>query len=260
MIVLLAAAACAPDPTPPRSLGVFNVQDSADGSGGYVMRPTAVFWAASNVQLPNSQVPAEACLDTVYLPPDTTTQGLPNQLDAGSPLMVQTDLTTGTMTPDTIPNILITYRTHGPALAYTPGANVHFTIPGAPNGFIASTISALTAKRLVLGPIDPNPPDSLHLTWVTGYPGTDAVQIALIYESPGSLIYNRQILCSMDDDGSFYVPGPGSGDNMSAKWAAASTTAQRVTALRYVTTFETFGANGLLLAIARFDTVKTTFP
>jgi hypothetical protein len=173
---------------------------------------------------------------------------------------VQTDLTTGTMTPDTIPNILITYRTHGPALDYTPGANVHFTIPGAPSGFIASTISALTAKRLVLGPIDPNPPDSLHLTWVTGYPGTDAVQLALIYQSPGSLVYNRQILCSMDDDGSFYVPGPGSSDNMSAKWAAASATAQRVTAFRWVTTFETFGNNGLLLTIARFDTVKTTFP
>jgi hypothetical protein len=260
MLVLLTAAACAPSPTPPRSLGVFNVNDSTDGAGGYTMRPTAVFWSASNVSLPNSQLPPDACIDTVYLPPDTTKQALSGQLDAGSPVQVQTDLTTGQMTPDTIPNVLITYRVHGPRLGFTPGATVHFAIPGAAGGFQASTMSFPTAKRLVLGPIDPTPPDSLHLTWAQGYPGVDAVQVALIYISPGSLTYNRQIVCAMNDDGDFYVPGPQSPNNMSLKWKNANSTGQRVTAFRWVTTYTSLGDNGLLLGISTFDTTKTTFP
>ena len=136
-IAIAVAAACSGYDIPKsRLLGVFNVKDTSDGGTGYVVKPTGVFWNSSNAVLPYSINAPDSCIDTVYRPQDTTTQTLTNQLDAGSPILFQTDLGNGTMTPDTIPGKLITYRYHGPGVAHTPGANIIFTpvrIRKAPN-------------------------------------------------------------------------------------------------------------------------------
>jgi hypothetical protein len=255
-VVVIAFAACGNPSNIPtsRALGVFNIKDTTNGAGGYTISPTAVFWTASNLTLPNSQYIPDSCIDTLYYPPDTTTATLTTQLDAGSPIMVATSLATGSLTPDTIPGKLIVYKDAGAPIAHTPGLNVTFTVPGAAGGVEASTLTAKTAQYLSLGPIDPQPADSLHLTWNLQTPGTTAVNIALLYISGGGSTYNRQILCSLFDDGS-YTMGP-----KTAKGWKDAYPNQKVQAFRWVTTYNTGSANTLLLGIAEFDTTKTTFP
>ena len=194
-------------------------------------------------------------MNTAYYPRDTTTAVLYNQLNAGSPIQFQTDLAVGQLLPDTIPNHLIIYRNHGPAALHTPGADIVFTIPGAPGGVDASTLHAVTPKRLILGPVDPNPPDSLHLTWIQGQPGVAAVNFQLIYESVNAAKPDSQILCSLYDDGDAYVS-----KKTAAPWKAASATYQEVVAFRWVTTYNSTSGNLLLLSYSEFDTTKTTLP
>jgi hypothetical protein len=256
-ILLAAVAACSSNYDIPssRPLGVFNVKDTSDGAGGYVVKPTGVFWSSSNVQLPYSINAPDSCIDTVYYPTDTTTQTLKNQLDAGAAVTFQTDLSNGTMTPDTIPGKLITYRYHGAGVPHTPGANVIFNVPGAAGGIPAATQTMIAAKRLILGPIDPAPADSLHLTWGTGQPGVAAVNIYLLYATSSSPIINRQIICSLYDDGDYWL-----NQYTAKKWKNAALTQQQVKAFRWVTTYNTGSGNLLLLSISEFDTLKTSLP
>ena len=142
-VSVIALVACSTQIPSSRQLGVINIKDTTDGAGGYKIHPTAVFWEARNVNLPNSTVTPDTCLDTLYYPPDTTSAVIANQLDAGSPVLEQTPLGTGPvgqMTPDTVPNVLITYRNHTGGFAHAPGNDVLFTVPGAAGGFATSTI------------------------------------------------------------------------------------------------------------------------
>jgi len=252
--LVVIAAACAPSAVAPRKLGVLNLKDTTDGAGGYVIKPQGVFWTAQNVQLPNSTVPPDSCLETSYSPPDTTTAVLINEnVDAGSPVQVSTSTGIGSMTPDTIPNVIIIYHALG-YIPHVPGTDVIYAVPGAAGGFESGTIHGKTPKRLDLGPIDPQPSDSLSLTWNIGVPGTSAVNIALIYQSLHASKPDSQLLCSLYDDGQFEIP-----PKQAAKWKAAYPN-QQVAALRWITTFESLPNSGLLVAISEFDTTKTTFP
>jgi len=254
-VVIFADACGAGSPPTSRPLGVFNVVDSSNGAGGYVVKPTGVFWSASNLTLPYSGNVPDSCVDTVYFPPVVDTATLTNQLDAGPQVSFQTDLGTGVMTPDTIPGKLISYQYHGPGVPHTPGADIIFTIPGAAGGVDAATQHMVTAKRLVLGPVDTAPADSLHLTWLIGQPGLAAVNIYLIYATATSSILNRQIFCQLYDDGDQYL-----NVFISKKWKNAAQTQQKVTAFRYVTTYTTGSNNLLLLSISKFDTLRAPLP
>jgi hypothetical protein len=265
VVCCIVAAACAPEALPTsRQIGVLNIKDTTDGAGGYITRSTGVFWTARNVTLPSSRSTPDSCIDTTYQPPPTETASLSNQLDAGTPIAQASDLATNMLSPDTTwgtlngtPYIkLITYRGSAAGLAYTPGADITFTIPGAAGGFPAGTVRALTAKRLILGPIDPNPPpDSMQLTWVQGTPGTTLVQMQLLYNVVIATYPTRQLLCSMYDDGSFWL-----NKQLTAKWQSGYGKYQKVTAFRFVTTAVSGANSSLVVAIAEFDTVKTTFP
>jgi hypothetical protein len=256
VIIVFAFAACGSPTNIPtsRNLGVINVKDTSNGGSGYKVFPTGVFWTASNVNLPNSTVVPDSCIDTVYFPPDTTTRHITTQIDAGSPIHVSTSTAAGDMTPDTIPGVIVIYKGPAAGLTHTPGTNMTFAIPGAPGGFEAVTMAAKTAALLSLGPIDPQPPDSLRLTWNLQTPGTTAVGFSLLYKTTGSLTFNRQVLCSLIDDGEAYVD-----KKTITKWKNAYPD-QAVQAFRWVTTYQTGSNASLLLAISEFDTVKASLP
>jgi hypothetical protein len=252
--VAAAAAACGGDSVPTsRNIGLFELKDTSDGVGGYVAKPTGKFWnTASGGSLPDSRSPIDTCIDQTYFN-DTTTTHLTNQLNAGDTVVFQSSEGMRNMLPDTIPGVLVEYR----ATAYTPlipGGDVTWVIPGAAGGIDAETFTANTPKPLILGPIDPLPVDSLHLTWVTGQPDTSAVVIELIsvVAPPGGS--GHQIFCRLEDTGSFYM-----NLTLSAKWKAAHATFQTVKAYRFLTTVKSSVAQQLTAEV-EFDTVKTTFP
>ena len=254
VFLVFAAAACGSNIPSSRNLGVLNVKDTTGGGPGYVVHPTGVFWNANNVVIPNSQTVPDSCIDTIYFKPDTTTRHLSSQIDAGSPILVATSTQAAHMTPDTIPGLIVVYKAPPAGLTHTPGTDITFTIPGAPGGFEATAIQAKTASLLSLGPIDPQPADSLHLTWNLQTPGLSAVGIALLYSTTGSINYDRQILCSLYDDGEAWVI-----KKDAAKWKAGYPN-QTVQAYRWITNFHTGSNNSLLVAISEFDTVKVTLP
>ncbi len=272
-LLVIATAACPESLPSSRPLGVINVSDTSDGTGaggGYIVKPTGVFWQASNLpSLPYSAAAPDACIEKDYVPPDTTTASLTGQLDAGSPIQAQSSLATIDMKPDTVwrvpppnpgsgllPWKLIVYKGPTAGFAHVPGGDIIFTVPGASGGYPSMVTHAVTAKKLILGPIDPKPTDSLHLTWVAGSAGNvAAVNVQLIYSKTSLTVPNRQLICSMRDDGDFWV-----GTNFASNWAAAYNWYQTANAFRWVTTYTTGPNNTLLLAIAEFDTTKTTFP
>ena len=253
----LVALGCSPSLPTTRDLGVINLKDTTDGTGPggqWVFKPQGVFWVSNNTVIPNSTIVPDSCINQRYVPPDTTTKVLNGtQLDAGSPIQVSTSTGIGTMTPDTIPNVIIIYKSAG-FISHNPGTDVTYTVPGAAGGFGAGVIQSKTPKVLQLGPIDSMPADSLTLTWNTGTPGTSAVNIALIYSAAHNSTYDSEILCSLYDDGEFTIqPKQVSG------WAAAHGH-QMVAALRWISTFKNVENNNLLVVESEFDTSKTTFP
>ena len=254
---IVAVAACTSTSIPSsRMLGVLNIANAAETAGVTYGKPTGVFWEASNVQLPYSLNAPDSCLDTLYFAPDTTPATLYNQLDAGSPIAVQTSLGTDQLVPDTISGKLITYRNKTASIPYATGASMTFTVPGgASGGFPAMSTTATLAKRLVLGTIDPQPADSLHLTWGIGQPGTAVVNIYLLYSSVGLTKPNRVVKCALYDDGEFWVNA-----KLAAKWKIGYGSYQSVNAYRWLTTYTNGPSDALLLTISEWDTVKTTFP
>jgi hypothetical protein len=249
-------AACSESLPNSRQLGAFDLRDTTDGAGGYVTNPTAVFWQASNFNLANSQVAPDSCLVVRYFPPDTVTAVLSNQLDAGAPIQVQTSLQTANMSKDTLPNGLQVYKSPTFGISHVPGGDVIFTVPGAPGGFPAAVLHAVTPKILVIGPIDTLPTDSLHLTWTAGPAGTKgAVNMNLLFSRNNTTKPDSVIECSMLDDGDFWV-----NRKIASSWAGANGFYRTVQAFRWITTFNSLSTSSLMAAIARFDTVKTTFP
>ncbi len=131
LVIAAIAAGCGSSASPPtsRPLGVITLGDSSDGAGGYLTSPQAVFWDASNVSLPGSNAPPDACIDTIYFVPDTTHAVVPNQLNAGDSIPFSSTLGLGALKPDTIPNVQIVYRYHGAGFQYTPGGEHHVHDP-----------------------------------------------------------------------------------------------------------------------------------
>jgi hypothetical protein len=255
--LIVVAAGCSNTSVPTsRALGVITTGDSANGTGLYFTSPTAVFWDAVNISLPGSNAPANSCIDTLYFPPDTSHTVIPNQLDAGASIGFTSSVSVGTLIPDTIPGVVIAYHYHGPGFQYVPGGDITFVVPGAAGGFDASTIVAHTAKKLVgvAVPAQPVPTDSMQLTWVQGTPGADAVNIYMIYEDSTSNVPDRQIICSMDDNGSMYVP-----IKMTKHWHDAYPYYQAVHAFRFVTSYQTTSSGGLLYTYSRFDTTAVPY-
>ena len=164
-------------------------KDTSDGAGGYVVKPTAVFWNASNAQLPYSTNAPDSCIDTIYYRPTRRRSTLTNQLDAGlADHRSRPTCRNGAMTPDTIPNRLITYRYHGAGVAAHAGRGHH--LQRARRDAAASPrrrSTMITAKQLHPRPDRPGAADSLHLTWTIGQPGVAAVNIYLIYATTGTL-------------------------------------------------------------------------
>jgi hypothetical protein len=225
----------------------------SNGAGGYNAHVTAVFWTANGVSVDDSHFAPDTCVDRPYYNPTPTV--FTNQLDAGSSIAVTTNLATGTLTPDTVPFVSITYKTPLAGIAHSPDADITFAIPGATPGIAASTLRAHTPKVLLLDTISNVPPDSLYLSWNAGRLDTTAVIIRLILKPAVGIQPGEVISCGLVDDGSHWV-----NKKTAAKWAAADPTKKTVQAVRFETTFASAPNNALLIGLAEFDTVKTSFP
>jgi hypothetical protein len=255
--IVVVAAGCNLSSDVPRTrpVGVIRMVIQGDSENGYTTKPTAAFLQVGAIGLPNSDLAPDACVDSTYTLPGVE-EPLMGNIGAGESITAKSDLETASLTASaTSSGTLYSIEGNAP-LKLTPGKAVTYTIPGDPAGFPAMTLDAATVAPFTLGPIDPNPESELRLTWAPVQGGNTAVVISLQYSSsPTSSTADRQIYCSVRDDGSFTVPTEFVGN-----WKNSSASARRATAYRWRTSFTSLNS-ALLLSISHYDAPpKTTFP
>lgn len=223
---------------------------SADGN--YVARPEGLFALASGPPTADSRSPVDTCVVGDYVPQSTNISIA--QVDAGDSLVFTVGAATTLLRP--IQRFGITVYAAQPAeVGFEPGAEVSFTVPGAPGGFPGMTISSLTAAALTsLTSISSRPPTDqpLEVTWSPAGDDSSKIELLLIYARQGTTAFNEQVVCQWLDDGVGAIQPP-----LLSAWSLSDI--QRIEVSRYRTQRQEVGDTVLFL-LATFDTVPPVGP
>lgn len=201
VVLLLASTACIDTlPLPSGRFGTLTAGAFDNGGGTYVMRPEAAFYDQTDL----SYIPAvgDTCVVVNYNPVQTINSGL-ILLNAGEFLFTSIGGRVDTMTTPGGSSLRVYSALPPRGIPYIPGDTLSVTVPGAPGGFPASSISIRTAEAFTHGAIGvPAENIELPLTWtpapVTGSQMTFSLRYANSV-SGGAL--NEQVFCSFTDDG-----------------------------------------------------------
>ncbi len=200
-VLLLSSTACID--TLQQSNGRFGTVTAGafgNGVGSYVMRPEAAFYDKTDL----SYTPAsgDTCVIANYNPVQTINTGLVT-LNAGEFLLTSIGGRVDTMAAIAGSSLRVYSAIRPLGIPYTPGDSLTITIPGAPGGFPASSITIRTAEAFTHGTIGiPVENVALPLTWTPAPSAGSQMTFSLRYSnsvSGGAL--NEQIFCSFTDDG-----------------------------------------------------------
>lgn len=254
---LLALAACKsslgdiPSSIP---LGVVTVA-MGDAPSVHQTSPVAYFVDAVNVSIPNSATSADTCAQLPY--PGANTPATLAQVDAGTPVIVQTTTDTAQLTPQAADiNGYIFYRmAAGDSISIRPGSTSTLVIPGATNGFHAFTTNFVNADSLVVQPIDATADSTgdLTLTWNPQNGQRASTVFQLLFSTSGGAP-NTQIFCQFTDNGSHAVEA-----RLANLWRAGSS--KRVHAYRFLTSITNDGTDQLdVVSQYSTDSVQVLHP
>ncbi|HET7456844.1 MAG TPA: hypothetical protein VFJ74_04250 [Gemmatimonadaceae bacterium] len=220
--VSLSFAACTdPLPAPVERTFAYVVLPTQLNSTGdaYVLRPSALFFRTSQLSLLESANAPDQCADRPYVPHSTAVKDtLPTvaYLNAGAELTLGI---TGTSTamPSHVDDFGKSYYgpTNNAAVPFTPGDVATITVPGSSgtNPFPALSLSQTTVTPFTFDAVPATSNDvsgGLKLTWTppptapTGVAPTGML-VSLRYASAGTGTPDREIFCSLVDDGSFLI-------------------------------------------------------
>jgi hypothetical protein len=230
--------------TPPAPTGLLSVSTrSADGA--YVARPEATFVYSAAAPPGDSRSTLDTCQLADYDPRLRT----PEQLDAGDSIVFTAAADTAILRPDNRFGFIV-YAADPEERPFVPGTAVSFRIPGAAGGFPAAEIASLTPPALsTLTPIPglPQPTQPLTLTWEPVGDDSSRFEVILLYAEPGSLDYNKQLVCDWRDDGGGTIRA-----ELLSGWATSEV--QRAEVTRYRTQSQQIG-EAVLYLLTTFDTV-----
>ena len=217
--------------------------------------PVAYFVDASNVNIPNSSTSADTCAQLPY--PGANTPATLTQVDAGTPVIVQTTTDTAQLTPQAADvNGYIFYRmAANDSISVRPGSTSTVIIPGASNGFNAWTQTFVNADSLIIPPINATADSTgdMTLTW-NPQAGQRASTVFQLLFSTGGGAPNTQIFCQFTDNGSHAVEA-----RLANLWRKGS--AKRVHAYRFLTTIVNNGTDQLdIVSQYSTDSVQVLHP
>jgi hypothetical protein len=222
------------------------------GDNGYVARPEGLFALASGPPTANSRSTVDTCQVGDYVPQSTSISIV--QVDAGDSLVFAVGAATTLLRP--IKRFGITVYAAQPAeIGFVPGSEVTFTVPGAPGGFPATTISSLTPAALTsLTPISSRPPldQPLDVAWSPVGDDSSRVEVLLIFARQGTTEFNEQVVCDWRDDGTGVIRA-----QLLGGWSLSEV--QRIEVSRYRTQRQEMGDTVMVL-LATFDTVPAVAP
>jgi hypothetical protein len=221
----LAAAACSdPLPSVPERTIAYTVLATQQNVAGdaYVLRPTALFFRTNSLNLVSSANAPDQCVDRAYAPHSPAvadTFPAVTYLNAGESVALETNAgTTSTLiaTTDAYGKSYYAPAANASVAPFTPGDVVTLTVPGggtATNAFPATTLSQTTVTPFTAGDVatSSNDPEGLKITWsAPPTPPSGVVPtgmlVSLRYASFGTGAANREVFCSLVDDGSYVIP------------------------------------------------------
>ena len=148
-------------------LGVITIAMNDAPAGVHSTSPVAYFVDAHNVSIPNSSTSADTCAQLAF--PGVNTPAALSQIDAGTPVIVESTTDTAQLTPTPADvNGYIFYRLPAnDSMTVRPGSTGKVIIPGASNGFDAFSQTFVNADSLIIQPIDATADSTgdLTVTW-----------------------------------------------------------------------------------------------
>jgi hypothetical protein len=247
LVLPLALGACLdPEPLPETNYGIIGLI-TVPSTTDTILSPEAIFYRSGLLGLPTSRVNSDQCQPASYPNPAPNT-GRPRFLDAGPSVAVSTAASTKHLFPIVDEEGERYVLQASDRFPFHPGEQVTITVPGAPGGFSNGTISVLTARGFTLGPIDPSPPanEVLPLTWSPAGDDSTKILISLQY-GDGVAEPNRQIFCSLIDDGAFDIPSV-----FVLGWRNATAGSRRFEAARWRVAAKEV-SDGILLVVSAFE-------
>ncbi len=235
-------------------LGVVTIA-MGDAPSVHRTSPVAYFVDAVNVSIPNSANSADTCAQLAY--PGANTPATLTQLDAGTPVIVQTTTDTAQLTaqaPDV--NGYVFYRmAANDSITIRPGSTSSIVIPGATNGYHAFNTTFVNADSLAVQPINAaaDSTGDLTLNWNPQL-GQHASTVFQLLFSTGGGAPNTQIFCQFTDNGTHAVEA-----RLANLWRAG--TSKRVHAYRFLTNIANDGTDQLdIVSQYSTDSVQVLHP
>ena len=249
--VLLALAGCV-GTTENRGgnlIGLIQMNARSKGTG-YTTSPTANFYLAG-----------AATLSSAGSAPDTCSRGSYDPISA--PVNEATVLSGGATVAVTVSGITDTLRRSGSVdgtyrtalaagIAFKPGDTVSFTVAGDGAGFPAVSAIMKTSEPFTMSTIAlPAANQTIDVTWTPAATGA-AMLLQLLYNDGSNStpsVPNRQLFCSLVDDGAYSIPAI-----LVDSWRLGSAAARSVVARRLRTLVkQPSGSTALLNVISLFE-------
>ena len=208
----------------------------------------AVFFRGLSANAPNSALQqGDQCSNTVI---DSSTGAGTGSLRAGDNLLL-TIAGTNVVMPFSSARLRYEQSTDI-ALTYAAGDAATLTVPGAAGIFPAASISVKLAEPIFPGPfVIPADGSPLNVSWNATNDATAAIIVSVAYgATPTATVPNRQIYCTLKDDGAFQVPAAALGAFLASPSALRS-----VTLLRWRTQEVRPSDVSLLHVVSTVDTI-----
>lgn len=193
------------EPVATQDYGFVVIVGEPDGAGGSVVsNPLAYFLRTSQIGISEDGATTDRC-EVGQIPASSEpVPGLP-YLDAGASVTVGTPDGPITLLRDAIPNQIL-YSAEG-SFVHTPGGELSVTVPGADGGFPAMSVTGSAAPEFTFQevPFSEDAASDVVLDWTPApVAGRTTMNVSLRYAADGTTL-NRQIFCSLVDDGSYTV-------------------------------------------------------
>jgi hypothetical protein len=242
LIVLgaIAVAGCnlSSDLSTTQRIGIINMTQMGSDEAPTVRIVGQFFQTSPTIQpsIPNTQVVGDTCTVYDYAgPPDEPNPIKVDNLNAGSSIAVATDKAEGSMVPSYNAAGSVVYSVPTGPLPFTPGELVNIEIPGDTGGFPAQSLKIATLKKPTFAPIERHPAEDLTLSWSPVGDSRGAIQLSFLFSSDSAnTTPNKEMFCSLRDDGSYTIPHY----LVAGAWASSSEAAQSVDGFRWNTSIQ----------------------
>jgi hypothetical protein len=235
--IILAGCNLSSDLSSTQRLGFVTITQVGEGDAAKLNVIGQFFQSSPTIRptIPNTASVNDTCAVGNYQGPQDEPGPIKvDNLNAGDTITITTDKGVGKLVP--VINVAgsVDYRLADGPVPFTPGSQVNVTIPGDSGGFPAHSLKVSTLLTPTFAPIERHPEEDLGLNWSPVGAPTGAMQLHFLYSNTESGAPNKEMLCSLRDDGSYTIPR----FIVGGEWEVSPDGAQSVSGIRWNTTIQ----------------------